>query len=136
MSKYPELRIHEKFTLALDQFQKLLADQDDPRAQQAVRTVSIESQYHIAPGHDNGIPDAPLVRCSDPASAEKFGQLLYTMNATLAHLVRFHFIVSNYTVVGDEWDVVVENEAARFRMNPFAYVEQLQKGVDHITELL
>lgn len=133
MTKYPELRVHEKFTLALDQFQKMLADLDDPRAQQAVRTVSIESQYHSGPGVDWSVPEAPQVKCSDPASAEKFGKALYTMNESLAQVVRFHFLVSNYTVVGDEWDVVVDNESKRCRMNPFAYVELLQQGVDEIT---
>lgn len=136
MTKYPELRIHEKFTLALDQFQRMLADLEDPLSQQAVRTVSIESQYHIAPGRDNGVPEAPRVKCSDPESAAKFGRALYAIDEPLARVVRFHFLVSNYTVVGGEWDAVVDDESKRSRMNAFTYVELLQKGVDQITVML
>jgi len=132
----PALRIHEKFWLALDQFQKMLADMDDPRSKLGVRAGSLENQFRIPPDKDQSPPDAPMVRCSDVALAETFGRIMDKMNPLHARAVRYHFMISSYSQYTETWEKVATNEARYFKVSTKEYVSLLQQGIDHITGAL
>ena len=132
----PALRVHEKFWLAVDQFQKMLADMDDPRSRLGVRSGSLENQFRIPPDKDQSPPSAPMVRCSNVELAETFGDIMNKMDATQARAVRYHFMVSSYSQYTEVWHVVATNEARYFKAPVLEYIGLLQNGVDHITGAL
>lgn len=132
----PLLRVHEMFLLALDQFKKLLDDQSDPRAQMGYGKSLAGREYLTAPDKDQAPPSAPVVRCSDVGRAELFGTIMYDMEPTQARAVRYHFMISSFVVVNDEWQKVVTTEARYFKLPVLEYVELIQRGIDHITEKL
>ena len=132
----PPLKIHEKFLLALDQFQKMLADLDDPRRQMSVGTGSLESNYQIPPDKDFSPPESPRVRCTDVGLAQTFGTIMDRMNPLQARAVRYHFLISSYSQYTEAWETVASNESRYFKTPVLEYVKLIQDGVNHIAEKL
>ena len=136
MTELPVLRVHEKFWLALDQFQKMLADLEDPRSSMRTRSLSIETNYRTPPGADESPPDAPRVRCSNHELAEHFGQLLNEIDPLQSRAVRYHFMISSYSQYTEEWPIVANNEAKYFKTPVFDYIKLIQSGVDSVSSRL
>lgn len=129
----PVLRVHEKFMLALDQFQKMLADLDDPRSKMGFGKAAVTGDYIAPPGSDSSPPDEIRVRCSNIGLAQSFGTIMDKMNPDQSRAVRYHFMISSYSLVPDEWDKVATSEASYFRLPALEYIGLIQSGVDHIT---
>lgn len=132
----PSLRVHEKFMLALDQFQKMLADLADPRTKMGFGKAAVTGDYVAPAGSDTSPPDEIRVRCSNIGLAQSFGTIMDKMNPLHARAVRYHFMISSYSLVSDEWEKVATTEARYFKTPVLQYIGLIQSGVDHITEQL